>query len=113
MKPRVSQPQLFSPNQLEVMTLVVKGASVNLRINDGVLLQFTTLNPIQVQTDPIQVQTAFYRVRDVTLVPDLDRTIVKLNIQGFPPIFTGTAVNLSAETFNAVKNLEKNLDGAA
>ncbi|MEK6336380.1 MAG: putative baseplate assembly protein [Acidobacteriota bacterium] len=106
MKPRVTQPQLFSVNQLEAVTLVLKGASVNLRINDGVLLQFTMLNPVQ-------LQTAFYRVADVTLVPDLDLTIVKLNLHGFPPIFMGTAVNLSAETFNAVKDLAKYLEVAA
>ena len=106
MKPRVTQPQLFSPNELERITLVVKGASVNLRVNDGVLLQFTMLNPVQ-------VQTAFYRVREVTVIPELDRTIVKLNIQGSAPMFLSTPVSRAAETFSAVRKLEKYFDGAA
>ena len=106
MKPRLTQPQLFYSPALGQITLVLKGASLNLRVNDAVLLQFTMLNPVQ-------VQKAFYSVTEVTLTPELDRTTLKLDIQGTAPVFLGTAVNLSAEAFSAVKALEKYLDIAA
>jgi hypothetical protein len=105
MKPRLTQPQLFY-SALGQITLVLKGASLNLRVNDAVLLQFTMLNPVQ-------VQKAFYSVTEVTLTPELDRTTLKLDIQGTAPVFPRTPGNGAAEAFSAVKALEKYLDIAA
>jgi hypothetical protein len=106
MKPRVTQPQLLNSPTFGEISLVVKGASLNLRVNDAVLLQFTMLAPVQ-------VQTAFYIVTEVTLTPELDRTTLKLNLQGPAPQFLSTALNLAAQAFVAVNDLSKYLDIAA
>ncbi len=77
MKPRLTQPQIFksefkSPQQL---TLVLKGTTSDLRINDALLVELTMLHPVQ-------VQQAFYRVSGVTTEPALDRTVLQLNLEG-------------------------------
>ncbi|MFZ0063180.1 MAG: putative baseplate assembly protein [Pyrinomonadaceae bacterium] len=103
MKPRLTQPQFLNSPSLEELKLVVKGASLNLRVNDALLVEFTMLNPVQ-------VQTAFYLVTEVTLVPELDRTSLKLKLQGDGPKFLSTAVNLAAPIFLAVNELSRYLD---
>jgi hypothetical protein len=83
MKPRLTQPQLFnSAGELANITLALKGASLNLRVNDTFLLDIRLLNPVV-------PQSAFYRVSDVTLEPELDRTIVQLVLAGPEPNFPG------------------------
>lgn len=103
MKPRVTQRQFVSLDQIERMTLAVKGASVNLRVNDAVLLQFSMLNPVQ-------ERRAFYRVTEVTLTPELDLTTLKLNIQGLAPSFVGAPVSVVGDAATALKAMTKYLD---
>ena len=103
MKPRLTQQQLLNSPSLDDLKLVVKGASLNLKVNDALLVEFTMLNPVQ-------VQTAFYIVTEVTLVPELDRTSLKLKLQGEGPKFLSTALNLAAPIFQAVNELSKYLD---
>ena len=103
MKPRVTQPQFVNLNQIDLMTLVLKGASLNLRVNDGILLNFTMLKPIR-------KRRVFYRVTEATLTPGLDLTTLKLNIQGSDPPFVDIPVNVDADTLIAVRALSKYLD---
>jgi hypothetical protein len=109
MKPRLTQPQLFSSSAIEHLTLVLKGASLNLRVNDAVLIYFTTLDPAQSSTAQSPKGT-FYLVTDVALTPELDRTTVTLIMQGPAPLFPVPAVTVSGETFDAVKAMAKYQD---
>ncbi|HKR12665.1 MAG TPA: hypothetical protein VJT15_11435, partial [Pyrinomonadaceae bacterium] len=88
MKTRLTQPQIIEFNLvLDQVTLLVKGTSSDLRINDGLLLEVTLLNPGE-------VRGAFYRVSEVKPEPELDRTTLKLTVEGPPPAFIGTAASL-------------------
>jgi hypothetical protein len=82
MKPRLTQQQFVNPNDIQNPTVVLKGTSSNLRANDGLLLNFEVTN-----SPKDQVQEAFYRVLEVTLDPQLDRTAVKLSLRGSAPVF--------------------------
>lgn len=82
MKPRLTQPQLLMPPvNFTQFTVAFKGASLDLRINDPLIVQFNRVNPPQ-------LAQAFYRITEVTPVPAEDRTIVKLNLEGPAPTFT-------------------------
>jgi predicted phage baseplate assembly protein len=101
MKARVTQPQLFSSSLPPEITIVAKGASLSLRINDGILLHFTMLNSPE-------EQDAFYRVTDVTPAPELDRTTLKLRLEGNPPQFPPpTPPNSAPKVFDKVNAILK------
>lgn len=89
MKPRLTQPQIFksefkSPPRL---TLVLKGTTSDLRINDALVVELTMLFPVQ-------VKQAFYRVSEVTPEPALDRTVLKLNLEGAEVNFLAAPVSV-------------------
>src|SRR5262249_1216373 len=72
-KPRLMtlwQPFL-SPSDRSDPTIVFKGTSTNVRVNDGLVLSFEMIASTQ-------TRTGFYRAMEVTPEPLLDRTTVKL-----------------------------------
>lgn len=88
MKTRLTQPQIFKLNQsLNQVTLLLKGTATDLKVNDGLLLEVTLL-------DPGEARGAFYRVSEVKPEPELDRTTVKLTVEGSAPGFIGSAASL-------------------
>src|SRR5918992_5108747 len=97
MKTRLTQPQIFRFASLLQATLLLKGTSLDLRVNDGLLLEVTMLHPLQ-------VRQAFYRITDVKTEPEHDRTIVKLSIEGDPPQFLASPVSI-VQTFNKANEL--------
>lgn len=103
MKPRLTQPQLVNSPNLESLTLVVKGASLDLRVNDGVLLTYTMLNPVQ-------VKSAFYGVTEVTLLPAFDRTTLTLSLQSLPPGFDRSKLSVLDEALIAIGEFRNYLE---
>lgn len=87
MKPRLTQPQILRFSVQPQITLVMKGTSLDLKLNDPLLVELTMLHPVQ-------VQRAFYRVSEVKTEPELDRTVVTLNIEGPSPGFLASPVNV-------------------
>lgn len=102
MKTRLTQPQIikFNFQPLRQVTLLVKGTSSDLKVNDGLLLEVTLLNPGE-------VRGAFYRVSEVKPEPELDRTTVTLTVEGEPPAFIGTAVSLVEELIKVQAFVDK------
>jgi hypothetical protein len=81
MKTRLTQPQIFRFDRLlPELTLLLKGTSSDLKVNDRLLLEITLLITGE-------KAGASYRVSEVKTAPELDRTILKLNLEGAPPVF--------------------------
>ncbi|HEX2268917.1 MAG TPA: putative baseplate assembly protein [Pyrinomonadaceae bacterium] len=80
MRTRLTQPQIIQFGFLGQLTLLLKGASLDLKANDRLLLEVTMLQPRQ-------VQRATYRVIEVKAEPELDRTILMLVVEGLAPVF--------------------------
>lgn len=99
MKPRLTQPQLFNANSLNNVTVVFQGTSLDLQINSPMILQFSMM-------DPVAVREAFYRVNEVTAVPEQDRTIVKLDLAGALPAFPFNVPDRLAEVVDAVHQIK-------
>jgi len=76
-KPRMTQPHLFSNISAteEKRTIALQGLSSNLRINDILAMEFTSLETGISITEP-------YQVTSVTLDSALNQTLVALNFRG-------------------------------
>jgi hypothetical protein len=92
MKTRLTQPQIFRFGALVQTTLLLKGTSLDLKVNDALLLEVTMLHPVQ-------VRQAFYRITEVKPEPELDRTVLKLSVEGTPPQFLSSPISI-VQTFN-------------
>ena len=105
LKLRLTQPQFFfSVAALESPTIVVKGTSTNVRINDAVVLGYEMIKP------PL-LSRAVYRAVQITPEPQSDRTTIKLHLQGPAPQFVSTPPDAAADTSAAVRAVaEKYLD---
>ena len=101
MKPRLTQPQIFNFAfaPLQQLTLIVKGTATDLRLNDALLVEITMLFPVQ-------VREAFYRVADIKAEPELDRTVLKLNLEGPLPGFLSSPVSVF-QVFNHANQFVK------
>jgi hypothetical protein len=77
-KPRMTQPQLFNLGAPHIKnpSIVLQGASANLRVNDAILLEFTPIGSAGGQ--PI---VSSYRATEIAPEPALNRTTVKLTFQ--------------------------------
>ncbi|MEK6300579.1 MAG: putative baseplate assembly protein [Acidobacteriota bacterium] len=83
MRPRLTHSQVFqSAEQLINPTVTLKGVATNLRSNDVLLLDFAMINTVQ-------SVTAVYRADEVRADPQLDRTTVKVSLQGQAPSLGG------------------------
>lgn len=80
MKPRLTQSQLLSTNNLFNLTVVFKGTSLDLHVNDPIILELSMMNPAT-------VREAIYRVDEVTTDPKQDLTTVELILAGTFPSF--------------------------
>lgn len=100
MKTRLAQPQIFKFGTLLAVTVLVKGTSLDLKVNDALLLEVTMLHPVQ-------IKQAFYRVSEVKPEPELDRTVLKLNVEGTPPQFLSSPVSVF-QVFNQAHELVDN-----
>ena len=100
MKPRLAQPQFLTSPSFQEITTVVKGTSLNLRINDGMLLEFKMLSSAE-------VHEAFYRISDVTTETQKDRTIINLKLDGPVPGFDKTLKIRSQVLLASVKSIEQ------
>lgn len=101
MKPRLTQRQFFNnAEQLKNPTLALKGVATNLRTNDVLLLQFEMI-------DSGQSGTGVYRADEVKADPQLDRTTVKVSLQGQPPKLPpmGAIDTVSAQASKAVTGI--------
>jgi predicted phage baseplate assembly protein len=97
LKLRLTQPQFFfSAIALENPTIVVKGASANVRVNDALALGFQMINPPQ-------ASRAVYRALEITPEPQFDRTTIRLRLQGAAPQFGSTPRDPAADTSAAIK----------
>jgi hypothetical protein len=78
LKPRLTQPQLFKLDGQEVINpeIALLGLTTNLRINDSLLLDLSTIGE-----RPTITSTNFYRATAITPEPGLNRTLVKLELQ--------------------------------
>ncbi|HEX6046842.1 MAG TPA: putative baseplate assembly protein [Pyrinomonadaceae bacterium] len=101
MKPRLTQPQFFAAQSFNPNTLNVafKGTSLDLRVNDPLILQLTMM-------DPLTVNEGFYRINAVTTDPPHDRTIVTLNLAGtfanFPFVTLPDQLSASVDGVHAI-----------
>lgn len=100
MKTRLTQPQIFRFGTLLQTTLFLKGTSLDLKVNDGLLLEVTMLHPRQ-------VRQAFYRITEVKPEPEIDRTVLTLSVEGTPPQFLSSPVSV-VQVFNQVQELIEN-----
>ncbi|MEK6321056.1 MAG: putative baseplate assembly protein [Acidobacteriota bacterium] len=87
MRPRLTHSQVFqSAEQLINPTVTLKGVATNLRSNDVLLLDFAMINTVQ-------SVTAVYRANEVGADPQLDRTTVRVSLQGQAPSLALGVVN--------------------
>ncbi len=104
LKLRLTQPQFFYPkDSLENFTIFLKGTATNVRVNDALLLGFEMINPPE-------ARQAVYRALEIRPEPQLDRTTIKLRVQGAAPNFQPSK-DPKANTSAAIKAIaEKYLD---
>jgi hypothetical protein len=108
MKPRVTQPQVFDLGVDSGPDVVfLRGVATNLRINDGLLLEFSLIG----SNEPI---TPFYRAIQIKLEPGLDRTTVKLwpkTVVAGPDPISGPVLMMQSLTAISTKYRDLNAFG--
>ena len=97
MKTRLTQPQILRFASLLEATLFLQGTSLDLKVNDRLILEVTMMHPRQ-------VQQASYRVTEVKTEPEFNRTVLTLAVEGTPPQFLSSPVSI-VQTFNKANEI--------